>query len=101
MLIQFVIMYQEKNGLPKNGSSTHTLAGGEKPINVLFSDIPAICLKKELINGEKHADVLGELIAVTETAFAFIHYSELDLPIKNAMAQLEKQFEFCRRLLGR
>jgi len=94
-------MYQEKNGLPKNRSSTHTFAEGQKPINILFQDIPAICLKKEFINSERFGDVLGELIAVSETAFAFIYYSDLDQPIRNAMYQLEKQFDFYKRLLGR
>jgi hypothetical protein len=46
-------------------------------------------------------DALGGLIRTSEAAFAFIRYSELDLPLRNAMNQLEKPFDFYKRLLGR
>jgi len=96
MLLQIIVMIHEKNGLSKNGSSTHDL----KP-NVLFKEIPAINLKKALIEEDQWADVLGELIATGESAFTFIRYSALEQPIKDAMYQLEKQFAFYKRLLGK
>jgi hypothetical protein len=101
MLIQFVIMFQQKNDVPKNGSSTHGVTLTRPITNILFSEIPAINLKKALVNVEPGMDALGELIMTGQAAFAFIRYSELDLPLRNAMNQLEKQFEFYRRLLGR
>jgi hypothetical protein len=101
MIFQFVIMYQEKNDLQKNGSSTHHLTTTPPPTNILLKEIPAINLKKALVQVEPWMDALGELIMTSEAAFAFIRYSELDLPLRNAMNQLEKQFEFYKCLLGR
>ena len=101
MLIQIVIVFQQKNDVPKNGSSTHALSITRPATNILLKEIPAINLKKALVDVEPGMDALGELIMTSEAAFAFIRYSELDLPLRNAMNQLEKQFDFYRRLLGR
>jgi hypothetical protein len=101
MLIQFVFMFQSKSVLPKNGSSTHAVTTTRPITHILLEEIPAINLKKALVEVEPGMDALGDLIMTSEAAFAFIRYSELDLPLRNAMNQLEKQFDFYRRVLGR
>lgn len=93
-------MYQEKNDVQRNGSSSHSIVT-TPPINIFLKEIPAINLKKALVKVEPQMDALGELIMTCEAAFAFVRYSDLDLPFRNAMNQLEKQFDFYRGLLGR
>jgi len=58
-------------------------------------------VKKALLSDDKSADALEELIAVGEAVFTFIRYSDLDLPLRNAVGVMEKQFDFYRRLLGK
>jgi hypothetical protein len=62
MYIQAIIMFQQKNDLPKEWSPPFThLDGVRKPINLLFKEIPAINLKKALLDDPSRDDVLGEI----------------------------------------
>jgi hypothetical protein len=80
--------------------------GGPTPSYVIVSiirarikDVYAGDVKKALLGDDSQTDALEELIAVGEAVFTFIPYSELDLPLRNAVGLLEKQFDFYRRLL--
>jgi hypothetical protein len=64
-----------------------------------IKDVHAGDVKNALLSDDKSADALDELIAVGEAAFTFIRYSDLDMPFRNAMSLLEKQFDFYRKLL--
>lgn len=68
-------------------------------LNARLKDMRAAAVKKALLSDDKSADALDELIAVGEAVFTFIRYSDLDLPLRNAVSLLEKQFDFYRRLL--
>ncbi|HEX2629355.1 MAG TPA: hypothetical protein VHM26_10090 [Chitinophagaceae bacterium] len=64
-----------------------------------IKDLNAKKVKKALLENDKSADALDELIAVGEAVFTFIRYSDLDLPLRNAVSLLEKHFEFYRKLV--
>lgn len=70
-------------------------------INAGIKDLHAGDVKKALLSDDKSADALDELIAAGEAVFTFIRYSDLDMPLRNAVSFLEKQFDFYRRLLGK
>lgn len=55
-------------------------------------------IKEALLPDNDTLDALDELIATGEAVFAMIRFSELDLGIKSAFCQLEKQFEFYAKL---
>lgn len=56
-------------------------------------------IKKALLPGpEDDLDALDELIATGEAVFSLIRLTDLDLDIKGAIFQLEKQFAFWGRL---
>ena len=66
-----------------------------------IKDVYAGDVKKALLMEDKGADALEESIAIGEAVFTFTRYSELDLPLRNAVGVMEKQFDFYRRLLGK
>jgi hypothetical protein len=68
-------------------------------LNARIKDVHAGDVKKALLSEDSGTDALEELIAVGEAVFTFIRYSDLDLPLRNAVSFLEKQFDFYRRLL--
>jgi hypothetical protein len=68
-------------------------------ISARIKEVHAGDVKKALLSDDLGTDALEELIAVGEAVFTFIRYSELNLPLRNAVGMLEKQFDFYRRLL--
>jgi hypothetical protein len=70
-------------------------------IQARIKNVHAGDVKKALLSDDKSADALDELIAVGEAVFTFIRYSDLDMPLRNAVSLLEKHFDFYRKLLGK
>jgi hypothetical protein len=61
----------------------------------------AEAIKKAMLPDNEPLDPLDELIATGEAVFNLIRFSELDLYVKNAFFQLEKQFTFYANLVNR
>ena len=56
-------------------------------------------LKTTLLNSYDEASIWEELVLTVQAMFEFVWHSELELPMRNAVYQLEKQFQFYRRLM--
>lgn len=61
----------------------------------------AEAIKKALMPDNEPLDPLDELIATGEAAFQLIRFSEMDMHVKCAFFQLEKQFAFYANLVNR
>lgn len=68
-------------------------------IKARIKDVHAGDVKKALLSDDPRTDALEELIAVGEAVFTFIRYSDLDMPLRNAVSLLERHFDFYRKLL--
>lgn len=65
----------------------------------LFSQFTAEEIHQAIMPYDPLASPLEELIATTEAVFTFIRYSDMDMTMRNAFGQLERQFEFYKRLV--
>jgi hypothetical protein len=54
---------------------------------------------KVLLSGDEEINLVDELIATGEAAFSLIRHSEMELDLKCAFHQLEKQYVFYTRLV--
>ena len=58
-------------------------------------------IKNALLPDSEPLDPLDELIATGEAVFNLIRFSQMDLFVKSAFFQLEKQFTFYTNLVNR
>lgn len=91
---------EKTNGLQQNNSNpepsrAHALAGAR----FCLKECSADDLKTTLMNSYNEASPWEELVLTAEAVFEFVWNSELELSIRNAVYQLEKQFQFYRRLM--
>jgi len=57
-------------------------------------------IKRAFVADDDLTEPLEELVATCLAVFEFIRSSDMDMKTKSAFYQLEKQFEFYRKLLG-
>lgn len=84
----------------RNGHKIRPGAIASTPVNAPLHEYPADAIKQALLAAHTPSTALDELIATAEAVFALIYHSEIDLDLKNAFGQLEKEFEVYKVLLG-
>jgi hypothetical protein len=93
------MMYvSDNNPERKNGKSLReqTSRGG---IQLFVHEFSTGQIKDMLQPGTVISSPLQELIAIAEATFELARLSKMDQSTKNVLNQLEKQFQFYRRLL--
>jgi hypothetical protein len=61
--------------------------------------LPTQQLRQSLVTIYEHNQPLEELLSTCEAAFTLIRHSEMEVELRNAFWQLEKQFDFWKRLV--
>lgn len=90
----------KKNGGKVNTNSSPIAA---KPdfARMYVKAVPADQLKKSLHSIYENNQPLEELLNTCEATYALIRHSELEMELRNAFWQLEKQFDFWKKLVER
>lgn len=88
----------EQNGFQANNSSLLTTSAERNPARTSFQNFSAEELKASFLPGHHLNYPIEELIATGEAAFEFIRNADMDVDMKNAFYQLEKQFSFYKNL---
>lgn len=90
--------YKEQNGFQANNSSLLATSAERNPARTSFQHFSAEELKASILPSHHLNYPVEELIATGEAAFEFIRNAEMDVNMKNAFYQLEKQFSFYKNL---
>lgn len=90
--------YTEQNVLQANNSNLSTTPSERNPARTHFKNFSAEELKQSILPSHNLNYPIEELIATGEAAFEFIRNAEMEVEMKNAFYQLEKQFSFYKNL---
>ena len=88
----------KENCLQENNSTLSATSAERNTAKTMFQDFSAEELKQSILPPHNLNRPIEELVATGEAVFEFIRNSEMELEIKNAFYQLEKQFIFYRNL---
>lgn len=90
--------YSERNSEQEKQTNLQLTPTERNPARTSFQNFSAEELKASLLPGHHLNYPIEELIATGEAAFEFIRNAEMDVDMKNAFYQLEKQFSFYKNL---
>jgi len=88
----------KENCLQENNSTLSTTSAERNTAKTMFRNFSAEELKESILPSHNLNYPIEELIATGEAAFEFIRNAEMEVEMKNAFYQLEKQFIFYRNL---
>jgi len=93
-----LVSYKEQNRFQANNSSLLATSAERNPARTSFHNFSGEEIKASILPSHHLNCPMDELIATGEAAFEFIRNAEMDVDMKNAFYQLEKQFSFYKNL---